>query len=861
LLPSSRVRTALRPTLAALCLVLCMAGPSSAQSFAAGAAVGVAGGPGRLADLVAATRASGILWITAAGNYRQVHWNGGFVDRDRDGFHDFPAGGLVNCFGSAGYCDAIPGGLEFEVTMRWSDWDRADQDFDLYVARWNGSLWEAAFESTDIQSGQPGQRPVERIVGRTYGAPTVYGVAIARYQGNRAVNLDVVVRGARELEQNVTARSVASPGDADGAITVAAVDRLSPFSQKSYSSEGPTNGSGGVAGGGRRKPDISAFAGVSTVSINAFEGTSAATPHVSGAAALARGAYPDWTVDQVEQLLLDRAIDMGPSGPDNRFGRGRLHLGAPPATASPTATAIPSNTATHRPSPTATRTASVPPPSATRTRTPSLRPTGTPTVTPPHTPTRSQTPSRSSTPSATPIPTETRTPAATPTRGPCYGDCDGNGRLTIDEVVTAVSLALGMTSLDRCPMADTDGNGLVSIAEIVRVVNATLFGCIAAHTATATPSEPIATPTLAPTALDTATAAAPPTVTPTVTPPDLPPTATPTPTRASESGPFFRALVTNTDSDTVTVIDLDDRRVVTTIGGFAAPHSVAGGADGASAYVTNEASGTMAVVDALTSSVIDEVVVGDSPGPIAITPDGTTVLIGTENGGGALVFVDRGTAQIAAEVPLDGRPLSIAVSPAAAKAYVGVGAAIEIVDLVARMVVDQILLPGTSEATDIEFIPSGALALAASRPDNVLYIVDGEEDAGWSSLPLGSGGGGAAGIGDIPFTTLMIAAQSTQRELTMIDRERRSVVAHIPVTGEPVDVAARTSFFAFAPLRDPAGGAGLLAVINTVTRVLEATIGPPRPGVPQTQRLELVLVHTAPRVVRPSGLTNGTQFI
>src|SRR6185436_15265235 len=91
------------------------------------------------------------------------------------------------------------------------------------------------------------------------------------------------------------------------------------------------------------KPDIAGQSVVSTTEdtwtgcpssgngTGGFNGTSAAAPHVSGAAALVKGANPTFTVDQLKQFLQGRAQDLGAAGPDNVFGFGELSLGAPPA--------------------------------------------------------------------------------------------------------------------------------------------------------------------------------------------------------------------------------------------------------------------------------------------------------------------------------------------------------------------------------------------------------------------------------------------------------------------------------------------------------------------------------------------------
>ncbi len=99
-------------------------------------------------------------------------------------------------------------------------------------------------------------------------------------------------------------------------------------------------------------------------------------------------------------------------------------------------------------------------------------------------------PAASPTPTATPSPTATPTPVPatatqtlglpTPTRtpsdGPCPGDCDGNRRVTIEELIAGVNVALGRTS-PECAAMDRNDNGQVTIDELVRAVDAALGGC------------------------------------------------------------------------------------------------------------------------------------------------------------------------------------------------------------------------------------------------------------------------------------------------------------------------------------------------------------------------------------------------
>ncbi len=63
----------------------------------------------------------------------------------------------------------------------------------------------------------------------------------------------------------------------------------------------------------------------STALWDAWQGTSMAAPHVSGVAALVLARDPGLTRDQLRARLEDFAVDIGPAGPDNQYGRGLVN--------------------------------------------------------------------------------------------------------------------------------------------------------------------------------------------------------------------------------------------------------------------------------------------------------------------------------------------------------------------------------------------------------------------------------------------------------------------------------------------------------------------------------------------------------
>jgi serine protease AprX len=123
-------------------------------------------------------------------------------------------------------------------------------------------------------------------------------------------------------------RTIGSPGAAADVITVGAVDRSDGVA--SFSSRGPT-------ADGRTKPDI-CFPGTDIVAARAAgtsmgrpigerytaaSGTSMATPHASGLAALLLQAKPGLTPAEVKQAMVETALSLGQDPNAQGSGRAR----------------------------------------------------------------------------------------------------------------------------------------------------------------------------------------------------------------------------------------------------------------------------------------------------------------------------------------------------------------------------------------------------------------------------------------------------------------------------------------------------------------------------------------------------------
>ena len=79
------------------------------------------------------------------------------------------------------------------------------------------------------------------------------------------------------------------------------------------------------------KPDISApgegvYSADKSGRYSTKSGTSMASPHVAGAAALIKQARPNLSAQQIQEVLMKSSQDFGAQGMDPNFGAGRMDV-------------------------------------------------------------------------------------------------------------------------------------------------------------------------------------------------------------------------------------------------------------------------------------------------------------------------------------------------------------------------------------------------------------------------------------------------------------------------------------------------------------------------------------------------------
>ena len=285
-------------------------------------------------------------YYNAVGNFARQHYEGFYSDSGLDfdfvdvpdtwDLHLFSATSETTDGGSGPACACadvirlLPGG-SLTARLQWDDpFGASGNDYDLFLLL-DGV--EVAVGG-DPQDGDDDPTEFLPYTNET-GSTQTLELAIGNFNGTAAprtfdlfiscspLDCETLANGALH-NYNTRCSSVVNNSDAGrGVVSLGAIDVDDPGLDdvEPFSSCGPTND-------GRIKPDAAAVDGVSVTGnggfASTFFGTSAAAPHAAGIAALLLDCNAGLSREELRAAMLTMAIDLGPPGPDNEFGSGRI---------------------------------------------------------------------------------------------------------------------------------------------------------------------------------------------------------------------------------------------------------------------------------------------------------------------------------------------------------------------------------------------------------------------------------------------------------------------------------------------------------------------------------------------------------
>ena len=269
--------------------------------------------------------AEGAVWLNSAGNEGQSAWLGPFSDPDSNRYHNFDGDIEATVL-------PLQAGEPFTIELRWEDtWGQPETDLDLHIYHSDREFF-AAME--DYQTGpNASDFPIPSELGSfEVSEEDFYDIVIWRASGPAPEWVQLIAHSIQPLSIR-TGGSIVNPAESanPGMLAVGASPWYDVYTIEPTSSRGPTPD-------GRVKPDIVGVDCGETASAplneygEGFCGTSQASPHVAGLAALVRQRFPEYTPVQVADYLKDSTYQFGTPDPNNTWGYGlaALRLAVPP---------------------------------------------------------------------------------------------------------------------------------------------------------------------------------------------------------------------------------------------------------------------------------------------------------------------------------------------------------------------------------------------------------------------------------------------------------------------------------------------------------------------------------------------------
>ena len=200
-------------------------------------------------------------------------------------------------------------------------------------------------------------------------------------------------------------------------------------------------------------------------------------------------------------------------------------------------------------------------------------------------------------------------------------------------------------------------------------------------------------------------------------------------------------FITNTKSDSVSVIDTDMLDVVGTIPvGRGKPNRIVFQPDGRAAWVVYDKSHDLGLIDADTRKLVRRVKIGGNPYNLAFTPDGSHLLVldwSSDTSNDEVIFYDLKAEKIDGRVEVSTWPAHTAFSRDGKLVYVSGETAgdVTVIDVATRAVVAR-LVHGGGDAMGLALTADGKTLYAAAGENKAILKVDTATHKVRGEIPL-----------------------------------------------------------------------------------------------------------------------------
>jgi YVTN family beta-propeller protein len=281
------------------------------------------------------------------------------------------------------------------------------------------------------------------------------------------------------------------------------------------------------------------------------------------------------------------------------------------------------------------------------------------------------------------------------------------------------------------------------------------------------------------------------------------------------------AYVVNDGSDTVSVINPSTGTVINTIPVGTSPVGVAFNPSGTLAYVTHCASGTVSVINPSTSTIINTITLGTAcPWGIAFNPSGTLAYV-TNTYGDTVLVINVATDSVIDTITVGSDPTMVAFNPSGTLAYVTneYTSTISVINGATDSVINTITVGTTPWGVAVN--PSGTLLYvtnAAVNGGGTVSVVNPATDRVTSTIAVGTW---PFTVAFNPSGTLAYVVNDGSDTVSVINPSTGTVINTVPVGTSPVGVAFNPSGTLAYVTNE---GSDTISIINTATGTVTGTI-------------------------------------
>ena len=295
-------------------------------------------------------------------------------------------------------------------------------------------------------------------------------------------------------------------------------------------------------------------------------------------------------------------------------------------------------------------------------------------------------------------------------------------------------------------------------------------------------------------------------------------TSSPQTLAVTQTGPF--AYVANQGSNSVSVIDISSNASVATIPVGSSPHGVAISPDGTQVYVSNIQDNDVSVIATATNSVIATIPVQSSPHGLVFTPDGTSVYV-SNSGSNTVSVIDTASRTVVATVPVQVGPdsVSMALTSIGTFAYVAnyVSNTVSVIAVGPTPTVVATINVGTSP-NSVRVSPNSSLAYVENGGSNNISVISVAKNAVTATIPVGTN---PYGIAFSPDSSTAYVTNANSSTASVIDTASSSVVNTIAGFSTPESIALTMDGSAAYVTNQ---GANTVTVFATSTNTATGTI-------------------------------------